>query len=397
MARFPSYNPPGEAGGARFGGGGLGTPDAIAPPPPGGGTINFTTGGPTLQALRERQQRLQQAAPELPPPTQMTSPWQGASYLANTLVNSLQQNAAAAQEEQGQKEFANAMSTGIDLNTGEVKPEAMSVLMARDPEVGMQFIGEMIKSRREAANAEHWTPIPTPEGENGQWFQNQKGDTKKVGGGSTGESGWKPSDLGTLRDDYTKAATVYDQASPSWQSMKEAANTALSPESTVEGKGAADYNMIVGFAKLLDPNSVVREGEVQSASMTGGQLEQLNGWLNQWRSAGSLSDSVRRGIMTQANSRMGAYYDQVKQKRDWISGIATRNKINPDDVVPPLPAFQPYGEGGGGGQDLTNAPDDVVPKKGDYVVKTGTTYVYSGEGDPSDTKNWTVKQQQGGQ
>ena len=92
------------------------------------------------------------------------------------------------------------------------------------------------------------------------------GETKKVGGGSPGEGGWKPSDLGGLRDDYTKHAAVYESAAPSWQSIKEAAAISLDPDADVPGKGAADYNMIVGFAKLLDPNCVVREGEVKSAS-----------------------------------------------------------------------------------------------------------------------------------
>jgi hypothetical protein len=347
MARFRSLYPPKTTVGT----GGYVVPGAPTTPVPDpiktgglpGGNVSFTVGGPTLQALQERRQRLQEQAPQLPEAAAMTSPWQGASYLANTLVNTLQQNRAAAEEERGQQEFAEAMSTGIDWTTGEMKPEALATIMTRNPEVGMGFIAEMIKSRREAAKtkAEQWVSIPTPEGESGQWYRNPvTGEEKKVGGGAPGGGGWKPSDLGALRDDYTKAATMYDSAAPSWQAMKEAAALSLNPEATVEGKGAADYSMIVGYAKLLDPNSVVREGEVKSASLTGGVLDQLNGWLNQWKSQGMLSDSVRRGIMVQANSRMKSYYDQAAEKRKWIEGIALRNNLNPDDIVPPLPGFQ---------------------------------------------------------
>jgi hypothetical protein len=155
--------------------------------------------------------------------------------------------------------------------------------------------------------------------------------------------------MGSLRDDYTKAASVYDNASPTWQAMQEASKIALAEgpdDQNSEGRGAADYNMIVGFAKLLDPNSVVREGEVQSATNLGGKIDMVQSWLNSFKTnGGKLTPELRRAIMTQGSIRMQGYYDQAKAKRDWISGIATRNKVNPDDVVPPLAAFVPWSDG----------------------------------------------------
>jgi hypothetical protein len=123
--------------------------------------------------------------------------------------------------------------------------------------------------------------------------------------------------------------------------MKAAADLSLKPGDD-PGKGTADYNMIVSFAKLLDPNSVVREGEVQSASMTEGQIAQFKGWLNSWKEQGKLDDDVRRAIMDQSQNAIQAFYDQARTKRDWISGIAQRHGVNPDDVVSPLAAFEGY-------------------------------------------------------
>jgi hypothetical protein len=312
------------------------TPPIAAKPAP---TPVATTGDAlTLDALMQRQKEIA-ASQQTEMGQPIASNEQGMAHLAWALVNGLRQRKAERELATGQREVAQAFQTGFDPKTGEMTPEAMGVLAARDPDLAAKFAIEAASARRTAAKEDVWTPIPTPQGENGQWFQNQHGDTKKVGGGSPGEGTWKPSDLGTLRDDYTQAAATYIQAAPSFQSMKEAAATATAPEGTTEGKGAADYNMIVAFAKLLDPNSVVREGEVKSAAMTEGDLGALQGWLNTWRKEGMLTDDIRRGIMTQANSRMKAYYDQAKTSRDWISGIATRHGQDPNDIVPPLPEF----------------------------------------------------------
>jgi hypothetical protein len=90
-----------------------------------------------LQALRERQQRLQETAPELPTMAGMQSPWQGAAYLANTLVNSLQQNAAASQEEAGTKAMMDAFGK-IDPATGATS-EQLAEIGRYDPEFAIKL------------------------------------------------------------------------------------------------------------------------------------------------------------------------------------------------------------------------------------------------------------------
>jgi hypothetical protein len=290
---------------------------------------------PTLDALLARQQEL---AGEKSPMGEMISPWQGVAYAADKFMSGLERGRVDRQETEQRQRLAEIMG-------GPIGPEQIAQAFAISPEIGVHLLDLQTKD----GTQERWDPIPTPQGENGQWFRNQKGDTKKVGGGSVGEDGWKPSDMGSLRDDYTKAAGVYDNASPTWQAMQDAAKIALADgpnDQNSEGRGAADYNMIVGFAKLLDPNSVVREGEVQSATNLGGKIDMVQSWINSFKAnGGKLTPELRRAIMTQGSIRMQGYYDQAKAKRDWISGIATRNKVNPDDVVPPLAAFAPWSDG----------------------------------------------------
>jgi hypothetical protein len=290
---------------------------------------------PTLDALLARQQEL---AGEKSPMGEMISPWQGVAYAADKFMSGLERGRVDRQETEQRQRLAEIMG-------GPIGPEQIAQAFAISPEIGVHLLDLQTKD----GTQERWDPIPTPQGENGQWFRNQKGDTKKVGGGSTGEAGWKPADMGSLRDDYTKAASIYDNASPTWQAMQDAAKIALADgpnDQNSEGRGAADYNMIVGFAKLLDPNSVVREGEVQSATNLGGKIDMVQSWINSFKAnGGKLTPELRRAIMTQGSIRMQGYYDQAKAKRDWISGIATRNKVNPDDVVPPLAAFAPWSDG----------------------------------------------------
>lgn len=287
--------------------------------------------GMTLDALMARQKEL---AGQRIPMTEMRSPMQGIAYALEKGLAGWQQGQTDRDISTGQQAVGDAFAS-MGPN-GELTPEGKAAIARYDPD---QFL-KLWAIQQQKAKVEQWEPIPTPEGENGQWFRNQNGETKKVGGGSTTEGAWKPGDLGSLRDDYSKAAATYDSAAPTWQTMKQAASLSLSPETDAKGKGTADYNMIVGFAKLLDPNSVVREGEVKSASMTEGMLNQVQSMLNQWTSKGMLDDGTRRAIMTQADSRMRSYYDQVKQRHSWISEIATRHKQDPRDVVPPLAEYQ---------------------------------------------------------
>jgi hypothetical protein len=324
---------------------GVPTPGPNIVPTTGPETTGSITGGAdgtgllTLDALMQRQKELQGKQPEMPT---MQSPWQGAAYALDKALQGFQEGGNQRDILAQEASRADILGT-LDPKTGIATPDQIAAMSRVDPELAEKLYAAAMVERGRADKQEHWSPVPTPEGENGQWFRNDvSGETKKVGGGAPGEGGWKPGDMGSLRDDYTKAASVYDNASPSWQSMKDAAKAAIGK--TGVGVGAADYNLVVGLAKILDPNSVVRQGETESVVATGGAADYLVSYFNKLTGGGTLSDDIRRGIMTTGQSRMKAYYDQARGKRDWISGIATRNKVNPDDVVPPLAEFQGWTE-----------------------------------------------------
>lgn len=319
---------------------------AIQPPAPvapaqllqGGGGYGHNM---TLAALVARQKEIADQQGQVMQQNNGTIPG-GLAQMAWSLVNALGRRRAQTAEQQGTAEVADAFKS-FDPATGMLSPDAMATVMRRAPDTGIDLYKTAMALRATQAKQDAWSNIPAPAGESGQWFRNATtGEEKKIGGST--EPATKLSDLGSLRDDYTKAATLYDAAAPTWQSMKDAASRSLDPSIDTKGKGASDYNIIVGLAKLLDPNSVVREGEVQSASNLGGMIDTINGYLKTVASQGSLSDDVRRSLLTEGYSRIKAYHDQVKAKHDWLSGVATRHGIDPNDVVAPLGDVTPYGE-----------------------------------------------------
>lgn len=299
-------------------------PPVTAKPPP---TVGSTGEALTLDALMARQKEIagrQGDVMGMP----VTNIPQGLGQMAWSLVNALQGRAAEKEMAQANQDVANAVGA-INWETGEMPPQALETLMARDPDLGLKLRLTMYQEAMETRR------------------QKEK---------AAAEGGPKLSDLGSLRDDYSKAATVYENAAPTWQSMQKSIKIALDPKIDAKGKGAADYALVVGLAKILDPTSVVREGEVESVRATGGAADYLVSYFNQLTSGGSLSDDVRQGIMQTGQDRMRAYYDQTKAKHDWITGIATRHGMNPDDIVPPLPAFAPY-------EQAANADPNALPAR----------------------------------
>jgi hypothetical protein len=123
------------------------------------------------------------------------------------------------------------------------------------------------------------------------------------------------------------------QAAPIYRSMADAAG---------RNTKAADLNMVYGLGKIMDPGSVVREGEIQMANNAQGWQEKLNGIIAQINGQGGLTPEGRQALMAEAHSRMQSYkmmYDQDAQR---YRGIAQRNRANPDDVVADFGTFDPW-------------------------------------------------------
>lgn len=123
-------------------------------------------------------------------------------------------------------------------------------------------------------------------------------------------------------------------AMPIYKAMSEAAG---------RDTRAADLNLVYGLAKIMDPTSVVREGEINLAQATATLPQQLRAQIeSQLTGEGRLKPDVREAMLQEAYGRMQAYNGVYQQDMDHFRGIAGRNRLNPDDVIRDFGKFEPW-------------------------------------------------------
>lgn len=132
---------------------------------------------------------------------------------------------------------------------------------------------------------------------------------------------------GKLADDFSgnKVVKEYQEVAPVIASMRDAVG---------RNTKAADLNLIYGAAKVMDPGSVVREGEMliwkNTQSLPDWMKQTVAGWSN---GSAALSPVARERLMQEAESRFNA----LKAQRDQIAGSygekSKRYGLNPEDVT----------------------------------------------------------------
>lgn len=155
-------------------------------------------------------------------------------------------------------------------------------------------------------------------------------------------------DTAKLRNEFTALPAYKNmaQAAPVYQSMRDAAG---------RNTKAADLNIVYGLGKIMDPGSVVREGEIAMANNAQGWQEKLNGIIGQINSEGGLTPAGRERLLAEAHSRITAYKQQYDLDAGRYKGITERNRINKDDVIPDFGTFEPW----------------TAPKSGEPIVIDG--------------------------
>lgn len=125
----------------------------------------------------------------------------------------------------------------------------------------------------------------------------------------------------------------YAQAAPIYRSMFKAAGT---------DSKASDLNLVYGLGKIMDPGSVVREGEMVMVKNTAGLPEWFTGLVNGLNGGQALTPETRQAIMKEAHVRLQAYQEQFQQEADFYKNIATKRRADPDQVIPNFGQFDPW-------------------------------------------------------
>lgn len=169
------------------------------------------------------------------------------------------------------------------------------------------------------------------------------------------------SDVTNLRKEVQQLPSYKNlaQAAPIYRSMFDTAG---------RNTKASDLNLVYGLGKIMDPTSVVREGEMIMVKNSAGMSEQLMGAINALNGGAALTAETRQALMQEAYSRMDTYRQQFDQDMGQYRGIVGRRGFNADDVIPNIGEFKPYEappKPSGKGQPAPTAQAQPLPQ--DYV------------------------------
>jgi hypothetical protein len=143
----------------------------------------------------------------------------------------------------------------------------------------------------------------------------------------------RPEAESKFRREYSDQTKVY-------QEVKSAYGRVLASEDTAVG----DLSLIFGYMKMLDPGSVVREGEFATAQNAEGVPERILNIYNRVRTGERLSPSQRSSFKGQAGKLYETAQTQEGQVRQGIERIAKGYGLNtanifytPAEVMPTAP------------------------------------------------------------
>lgn len=101
---------------------------------------------------------------------------------------------------------------------------------------------------------------------------------------------------------------------------------------------AGDLSLIFNYMKMLDPGSVVRESEFATAAAAGSFGERIKAVAGKVAAGERLSEAMRKDFVDKSAVLMKGIENQHKKREKSYKEIATRNKLNPDEVVIDLTA-----------------------------------------------------------
>lgn len=130
-----------------------------------------------------------------------------------------------------------------------------------------------------------------------------------------------------LRKEYMDETKPFTDLRTNYQKI-----TASSQDTT----GASDIALVYSFMKMLDPTSVVREGEFATAANAGGVDARVMSLYNSALNGQKLSPQIRQEFVQQAGRQFEAQaqtYQQIKKKYE---GMAQEYGLDPALVAPDI-------------------------------------------------------------
>ncbi|MEH2700537.1 hypothetical protein GFL93_12835 [Rhizobium leguminosarum bv. viciae] len=169
----------------------------------------------------------------------------------------------------------------------------------------------------------------------GRLFNKTTGDIKDAPPPLPGSVTPKFDDISGMRKEIQQLPSYKNlaAAAPIYKAMAETAG---------RDSKASDLNLVYGLGKIMDPTSVVREGEMVMVKNTASLPDWLQGAIASLNGGAALTPETRQAIMTEAYGRVKGYNDEFQQNMGQYQGIVQRNGINPADVIPDVDKFDPW-------------------------------------------------------
>lgn len=95
---------------------------------------------------------------------------------------------------------------------------------------------------------------------------------------------------------------------------------------------AGDIDLIYGVGKIMDPDSVVREGEMNIVIKSGSPAQRLTGFLEYVQGGGRLTQDQRKQLIEVMESRVKGLEENYTRARGAYGGIATKQGLDPEDI-----------------------------------------------------------------
>jgi len=129
-----------------------------------------------------------------------------------------------------------------------------------------------------------------------------------------------------------KLRKEFNAATKPHQEVRQSYNRLLAAKDTAAG----DIALIFGYMRMLDPGSVVREGEFATAQNAAGIPDMVRNMYNRALSGERLNPNQRDQFKDQAGAIYQKYDQEYSARAEQFRGIAKQNRIDPSRVIPDL-------------------------------------------------------------
>jgi len=138
-----------------------------------------------------------------------------------------------------------------------------------------------------------------------------------------------------LRKEYTASPVYqrYDNVRASFDRIQSSAN---------QDNGAGDLGIIYGYMKMLDPGSVVREGEFATAEQAQGVPTQVLNLYNKLVNGERLTADQRSTFVSAAQDLYSKEADKLTELNTRFTDIAGAHSFDPSRVVVQPKAYEPF-------------------------------------------------------